>query len=137
MNEYARALTPLSTPTTDPSAPLDPAGARVLDEATEECAGPSFSQLEKLLMMAAFDPAFAERLISYGETAKTRYAFESDEGALLDQLMSHHGAGMRAIQNVLRATIDTCQGLAREHAQASRFDMAWHLMKNENMAGRG
>ncbi|RUL77530.1 hypothetical protein [Dyella choica] len=117
MSEDARALTPLPTPTTDTSAPVDPAGARAPAEAAEERADPSFSQLEKLLMMVAFDPAFAERLIAYGETAKTRYAFEFEEGALLDQLMSHHGAGMRAMQNVLRATIDTCECLARENAK--------------------
>ncbi|MEA3121486.1 MAG: hypothetical protein QOH33_1041 [Paraburkholderia sp.] len=62
-------------------------------------------------MIVAFDPEFAERLIRYGASAKIRYAFEHDEGQLLDRLLSDRGAGMRAIQNVFRAMIETHEAI--------------------------
>jgi hypothetical protein len=114
MSVPTRAAASQPMPTTDSSASagLAAAGLRAI---------PSFSQLEKLLMIVAFDPAFAERLIRYGESAKTRYAFDPDEGQVLDQLLSHGGAGMRAMQNVFRAMIETCEIIRAQEAQASWF----------------
>jgi hypothetical protein len=111
MSVSTRAFASKPVPTADSSAPADFALACPLPDVGEKPASPSFSQLEKLLMIVAFDPEFAERLIHYGESAKTRYAFEHDEGQLLDRLLSNRGAGMRAIQNVFRATIETHEAI--------------------------
>jgi hypothetical protein len=111
MSVSARAFASQPVPTADSSAPTNPADACRLPDSGDRPATPSFSQLEKLLMIVAFDPEFAERLIRYGESAKIRYAFEHDEGQLLDRLLSNRGAGIRAIQNVFRATIETHEAI--------------------------
>jgi hypothetical protein len=74
----------------------------------------SFAQLEKVLTMVAFDAEFAERLIRYGESAKTRYAFLDREGQVLDRLLVNEGAGIRALQNVFQAVMETHEGVQRQ-----------------------
>jgi hypothetical protein len=80
----------------------------------------NFAQLEKVLTIVAFDAEFAERLIRYGESAKTRYAFSDREGQVLDRLLVDQGAGIRALQNVFQAVLDTHEGVQRQR-QAPLF----------------
>jgi hypothetical protein len=136
MSVSARTFASQPMPTADSSASANLVGACLLLDAVERRAISSFSQLEKLLMIVAFDPAFAERLISYGESAKTRYAFEHDEGQLLDRLLSSRGAGIRAIQNVFRAMIDTRESIRAQQMQASWLGATTRVPSDEHMAGQ-
>jgi hypothetical protein len=122
MSVSTRAVAVQPMPTEDASASAPLATAGLLIDVTDRCASPSFSQLEKLLMIVAFDPVFAERLIRYGDTAKTRYAFDHDEGQVLDRLLSHRGVGIKAVQNVFRALIETYENLQAQNMEAPSFD---------------
>ena len=136
MSVSTRAVAARPMPTADPSASACVAAASLMIDAEAGHATPSFSQLEKLLMIVAFDPAFAERLIRYGETAKTRYAFHHDEGQVLDRLLSHRGAGLRAIQNVFRAMIETCESIRAQEMLASWSGARWRMASDDDIAGR-
>ncbi|HTI16371.1 MAG TPA: hypothetical protein VL598_01765 [Trinickia sp.] len=122
-------------PTENSSASAETARTELFLDIGNERAIPSFSQLEKLLMIVAFDAAFAERLIRYGESAKVRYACEPDEGHVLDRLLSDDGAGMQAIRNVFRAMMETHECIRAQAVHLSSSGAAWHIAGVDDSTG--
>ena len=57
----------------------------------------AFSQLEKILTKTAFDATFTSSLISYGSSAKERYACAENEGKVLDLLLDNQGEGLNSL----------------------------------------
>ena len=70
-----------------------------------------FDQLEKLLVRAAFDPAFALGLVSSDLEGILGFGLNDREARVMELLIDGNAAGLRAILNVMSATRATTLAL--------------------------